>query len=122
VMDAHFRSFEKQVLPVLIQSGIGVLGMKPLASGDILKSATVSAVECLHYALNLPTSVVINGMDSMQRLEQALEAVRSFKPMTQEHIAALLSRTARQAATGKFERFKTSPAFDATAMHPEWLG
>jgi aryl-alcohol dehydrogenase-like predicted oxidoreductase len=122
VMDAHFRSFEKHVLPVLVKEGIGVLGMKPLGSGEILKSGSVTAIECLHYALSLPTSVVINGMETMQRLDQALEAVRTFKPMNKEQIGALLARTAQPAATGKFEGFKTTPAFDATALHPEWLG
>jgi aryl-alcohol dehydrogenase-like predicted oxidoreductase len=122
VMDAHFRSFEKQVVPVLVKEGIGVLGMKPLGSGAIVKSGVVTAIECLQYALNLPTSVVITGMDSLERLDQALEAARSFKPMSREQVAALLSRTAPLAATGKYERFKTSPAFDATARHPEWTG
>jgi predicted aldo/keto reductase-like oxidoreductase len=122
VMDAHFRSFGKQVLPVLVQKGIGVLGMKPLASGAILQSGTANAIECLQYALNLPTSVVITGIDKMQFLDQALEAVRTFKPMDQEQVATLLKKTASVAATGKFERFKTDNPFDATAKHPEWLG
>ena len=122
VMDAHFRSFAQQVVPALVREGIGVLGMKPLASGAILQTKAVTAVECLHYALNLPTSVVITGMDSMERLAQALEAARTFKPMSQEQVATLLSRTARAAATGNYERFKTSTAFDATARHPEWIG
>jgi len=122
VMDAHFRSFEKNVLPELVKQGIGVLGMKPLGSGAILKTGTVSATECLHYALNLPTSVVITGMESMERLKQAFDAVRTFKPMNPETVAALLARTAQAAATGKFEGFKTTPQFDATAQHPEWLG
>jgi len=81
----------------------------------------VTAIECLRYALSLPTSVVINGMDSMQRLDQAIEAVRIFKPMNQNQIGALLSRTAQHAGAGKFEPIKTTPAFDATALHPEWL-
>jgi predicted aldo/keto reductase-like oxidoreductase len=122
VMDAHFRSFGQKVLPVLVKEGIGVLGMKSMASGAILKTKTVSAIECLHYALNLPTSVVITGMDSMKVLDQALEAVRTFKPMNQEQVAALLARTKTAAMTGKFEGFKTSIEFDATAKHPEWLG
>jgi len=122
VMDAHFRSFEKQVVPVLVKEGIGVLGMKPLGSGTIVKTEAVTAIECLHYALNLPTSVVITGMDSMSRLDQALAAARSFKPMSKEQVAALLARTEQLAATGRYERFKTSPAFDATARHPEWTG
>ena len=122
VMDAHFRSFEQQVMPVLVKEGIGVLGMKPLASGAILQTKTASATECLHYALNLPTSVVITGMDSMKILDQAVEAVRTFKPMSKEQLETLLSRTAQAAATGNYERFKTTPAFDATARHPEWIG
>jgi aryl-alcohol dehydrogenase-like predicted oxidoreductase len=122
VMDAHFRSFEKKVLPLLVKEGIGVLGMKSLGSGAIPKAGTVTAIECLHYALNLPVSVVITGMDSLPRLDQALEAVRTFKPMTAEQVAALLARTAQAAATGKYEGFKTTPAFDATARHLEWMG
>ena len=122
VMDAHFRSFEHKVLPVLVKEGIGVLGMKPLGSGAILQSKSVTAIECLHYALNLPTSVVITGIDSMGFLDQALEAVRTFKRMTKTQVATLLSRTAQAAATGKYELFKTTPAFDATAQHLEWLG
>jgi predicted aldo/keto reductase-like oxidoreductase len=123
VMDAHFRSFGQQVLPVLVQQNIGVLGMKPLASGAVLKSNTgVSAIECLHFAMNLPTSVVITGCQSMKDLDQAIEAAKSFKPMAQDQVAALLAKTAQAAATGKFEGFKTTPQFDATAKHPEYLG
>ncbi len=122
VMDAHFHSFEKEVLPVLVKNKIGVLGMKPLGSGAILKSKTVKAIECLHYALNLPTSVVITGMESMERLDQAFEAVRTFKPMNGQEVAALLARTEEAARTGKFEGFKTGTDFDATSRHPEWLG
>ncbi len=122
LMDAHFRSFAKKVLPVLVKKGIGVLGMKPLASGTILETKAVTAIECLHYALTLPASVVITGMDSLKILEQALEAVRTFKPLSKRQVAALLSRTAEAAATGKYERFKTTPDFDATARHPEWIG
>ncbi len=110
------------MLPVLLKEGIGVLGMKPLGSGAIVQSGAVSAIECLHYALNLPTSVVITGMESMERLDQALEAVRTFKPMSEAEVASLLAKTAPLAATGRYERFKTSAGFDGTARHPEWLG
>lgn len=99
-----------------------VLGMKSLANGVILRSGTVSAIECLHYALHLPTSVVITGMESMENLEQALEAARTFEPMTQAQVDALLARTAGAASGGAFETFKTTSIFDATATHPEWLG
>jgi predicted aldo/keto reductase-like oxidoreductase len=122
VMDAHFRSFEQNVLPVLVKEEMGVLGMKPLGSGVILKSNTVKPIECLHYALNLPTSVVITGIDEMKYLDQALEAVRTFQPMDKTAVAALLSRTAQTAADGKYELFKTDAVFDGTAHNPEWLG
>jgi aryl-alcohol dehydrogenase-like predicted oxidoreductase len=122
VMDAHFKSFEKDVLPVLVREKIGVLGMKPLGSGAILQSGKVKAIECLHYALNLPTSTVITGMDSMPRLEQALEAVRTFKPLDSDAVKQLLARTVESAQEGKHERFKTSIEFDGTAKNPEWLG
>ena len=82
VMDAHFRSFAHQVVPRLVKEGIAVLGMKPMGSGNVLKSGVVTPIECLHYALSLPTSVVINGCDSMERLDQAFEAARTFKPMS----------------------------------------
>lgn len=122
VMDAHYRSFEKLVLPVLVQQNVGVLGMKSLANGHIPRSGTVTAIECLHYALNLPTSVVINGMDSMERLEQALHAADTFRAMPPDEVQALLAKTARPAARGEFELFKTSSIYDATAQNPEWLG
>ena len=116
VMDAHFRSFEKVVLPVLVREGVGVLGMKPMGDGLILKSKTVSPVECLHYAMSLPTSTVITGIDSLEILKQDLEAVKSFKQLTDEEVAALLARTAKAASTGGFEGFKTTNAFDGTAQ------
>jgi aryl-alcohol dehydrogenase-like predicted oxidoreductase len=122
VLDAHFRSFEKHVLPRLVKDRIGVLGMKPFASGAVLQTQSARPIECLHYALNLPTSVVITGMETMARLDQAFEAVRTFKPMSQDQIAALLARTATAARAGKHEGFKTTAEFDATARHPEWIG
>jgi predicted aldo/keto reductase-like oxidoreductase len=122
VMDAHFRSFERQVLPKLVEQGIGVLGMKSMGSGIILKSNVVKPIECLHYALNLPTSAVITGIDSMKILDQAIEAAKTFKPMTQDQVASLLARTAAAAKEGRFEKFKTTMEFDSTAQNPKWLG
>jgi hypothetical protein len=121
-MDAHFRSFGRKVLSVLVKEGIGVLGMKSMGDGFVLKSKKVTPIECLHYALNLPTSTVITGIDSLQILRQALEAVKSFRPLTAEQVAALLARTAGTASEGRFEPFKTTNGFDGTAQHPEWLG
>jgi len=122
LLDAHYRSFGRQVLPYLVDHGIGVLGMKSMAEGYLLKTGTVTAVECLHYALDLPTSVVVTGIDSLAILDQALEAVRTFRPLTAEQRAALLAKTAQVAAGGRFEPFKTTSHFDGTAAHPEWLG
>jgi aryl-alcohol dehydrogenase-like predicted oxidoreductase len=122
VLDAHYRSFEKRVLPRLVEQGTGVLGMKPLASGQVLRSNTVSAREALHYALNLPVSVVITGCQSMKDLEQALDAARTFRPLDDDTIVRLLDRTAAAALQGEFEMFKTTSVHDGTAEHPEWLG
>ena len=122
VMDAHFRSFQHQVLPVLVKAGIGVLGMKPMGGGVILQSKTVTPIECLHYALNLPTSVVITGIDRMEVLDQAIQAATTFRPLSPMQMAALEQRTADAAKAGQFELFKTATRFDGTAHHPEWLG
>ncbi|HJZ54197.1 MAG TPA: hypothetical protein VKE74_04535 [Gemmataceae bacterium] len=122
VLDAHFRSFAKNVVPVLIREGIGVLGMKSMGDGLVLKSKTATPVECLHYAMSLPTSTVITGIDSLEILKQDLEVVKTFKPLTEEQVADLLTRTAKAAARGEFERFKTTNGFDGTAKNPAWLG
>jgi len=122
VMDAHYRSFEKMVLPELVKQDIGVLAMKTMANGLILESNTVSATECLQYAMNLPTSVVITGCESMADLEQALTAARTFQPMSEDQVKTLLDKTAQAASRGEYELFKTTSIYDGTATHPEWLG
>jgi aryl-alcohol dehydrogenase-like predicted oxidoreductase len=122
VMDAHFRSFGRQVLPLLVKDEIGVLGMKPIGSGPILQSGVVTAVQCLHYAMSLPTSTVITGIDSMDVLKQDLAAVRDFQPLSSEQMAALLRRTEGPAAEGHYELFKTNNVHDSTAKNPQWLG
>ena len=122
VMDAHYRSFEKMVLPELVKQNIGVLGMKALANGMILESGKVTAIECLQYAMNLPTSVVITGCEDMEDLEQALTAARTFQPLSDEEVKSLLAKTLEAAARGEYELFKTTSVYDGTAAHPEWLG
>jgi predicted aldo/keto reductase-like oxidoreductase len=122
VMDAHYRSFEKLVLPELVRRGVGVLGMKSMANGILLRSNTVTPVECLHYALNLPTSVVITGIDSMEILDQAFEAVKTFQPLSEGQVNELLAKTREAALGGQFEPFKTTSIFDGTAQNPDWLG
>ena len=122
VMDAHFRSFAQLVVPRLVTENIGVLGMKSMGNGIILKSKTVEPIDCLHYALNLPTSVVITGIDKQPFLDQAFQAVKTFQPMSTEQLDALLSKTQEAALSGKYELFKTTSHFDTTARHPDWLG
>jgi predicted aldo/keto reductase-like oxidoreductase len=122
LMDAHFRSFALQVLPELVTHEIGVLGMKPMGSGVILESKTVTPMECLRYALSLPTSVVITGIDSQKILDQAFQAAKNFKPYSHNEISALLAKTEQAAKDGEYELFKTTAHFDSTAQHPEWLG
>lgn len=122
VMDAHFRSFEREVLPRLVKDEIGVLGMKSMGDPYILKSNTVKPIECLHYAMNLPVSTVITGMENMALLDQAFEAVRTFQPMDRAQVAALLERTRSAAAKGQYELYKTTNQFDGTAKNPQWLG
>jgi predicted aldo/keto reductase-like oxidoreductase len=126
VMDAHFDSFERRVLPVLVGKKIGVLGMKPFGSGLFLKSrpfvdGTVAPPECLRYAMSLPTSVVITGCDTMDVLMQAIDTAYRWRPLTDAEKKDLLARTADAAAGGPWERYKTTGDFDGTARNPHWL-
>jgi len=122
LMDAHYDSFEKIVLPILTEHKIGVLGMKPIGDSVLLRSETATAEECLRYALSLPTSVVITGCESMEILQQALRVARGFRPLGDEERAALLAKTARAAADGAYEPYKTTHGFDGTFHNPQWLG
>lgn len=122
VMDAHFESFVGKVMPVLVQKKLGIQTMKPIGGGIILQSKTVSAPECLRFAMSQPTDVVITGCDSLEIVQQALHTARNFKPMSQEEMVSLLSRTADAASQGKFELYKTSTNFDGTTHNPQWMG
>lgn len=127
VMDAHYRSFSQLVVPEALRRKVGVIGMKCFGSGVLMKSPplsdhTLSPIECLHYSLNVPVSVQVNGINSQKLLDQAFEAVKSFQPMSEEQVAALLSKTEQAASNGAFELFKTTAHFDTTARHPDWLG
>ena len=122
IMDAHYNSFEKQVLPLALDNNIGVLAMKPICAGMALKSNVATPVECLHYAMNLPVSVVITGCESLTILRQALEAARSFSPMSEGKRVALLARSAKAAARGEYELYKTQTIHDGTFHSPQWLG
>ena len=122
VMDAHFRSFHQMVAPEAQKMGIAILAMKSMGSSVILKSNTVSPVECLQYALSSPAAVVITGIDGQHILDQAIQVATAFKPLTPAQTAAILDKTKSAAGDGRYELFKTSSHFDSTAKHPEWLG
>jgi uncharacterized protein len=121
VMDTHFDSFEARVLPVLVQRKIGVIGIRSMGDHFILNSR-VTPIECLHYAMNLPTGVVVTGCDSIPILMQALQAASSFQRMTQQQVAALLVKTAPSAENGRSSLYKTSHHFDGIYANPQWLG
>jgi hypothetical protein len=125
VLDAHTSGFQSRVLPVLVEQGIGILGMKPLGSGLLLQSAPllkhqIAPSECLQYAMNLPTSVVITGCDSVGILKQGIDAAFRFKPKDGEWMKNILGKTAT-VASGAWERYKSTETFDGTTKHPWWL-
>jgi predicted aldo/keto reductase-like oxidoreductase len=122
ILDAQFRSFAHDVVPKLVDQGIAVLGMKPMAAGSIPHNNLATGIECLHYALNLPTSVVITGCNDQKTLDQAFEAARTFKPLTQSELSALLAKTREAALSGKYETFKTTSQADGTGRNPQWMG
>jgi len=70
VMDAHCRSFQHQILPILVKEGIGVEAMKTFGDYFILESGTVQPIEALHYSMSLPASVVITGIDRPEILDR----------------------------------------------------
>jgi hypothetical protein len=110
------------VLPVLVREEIAPLGMKAFGDHFVLESNTVKPIEALQYCLNLPIAVQITGIDRSDVLDQNLEAVRTFKPMSEAEVAALLERTKEAAEVGRFELYKTTNHFDGTAHNPSWLG
>lgn len=113
--DATFNSFEQQVLPELNRRGIGIIGMKSLSgNGEAVKKGIVTAQEALRYAMSLPVSTTVSGIDSLEVLRQNLAIARGFQPMAVAEMQALRARCAQYAADGRFELFKTSKKFDAS--------
>ncbi len=121
LLDAHFNSFQKKVLPVLREQGIGVIGMKPLAAGALLETGMVTVTEALQYAMSQPLAVVVTGMESQRELDQAIEAADDFRPLGDSAMENLLGRISPFAQSGEYERYKTTTMHDGTAEHPEWL-
>jgi uncharacterized protein len=113
VMDVHYRSFQRNVLPVLLQRNIGVLAMKSLGgTGVIVTKAGIPVEDALRYVLSLPISTLVSGIDSEKVLDQNLKIVRGFQPMTPPELAALEGRTLAMAGDGRYELFKSSKMFD----------
>ncbi len=121
-LDEHYDSFGQKVIPVAQKHGMGILGMKPLSNGAILKTGTVTAVEALHYAMSVPVTMTITGCESLPNLEQALGVAQNFKPMDKEQKIAVLQKTAPVGTDGKFEAYKSSHIYDGTFNNPKWLG
>jgi len=113
VMDIHYRSFQKQVLPELNRRGIGCLAMKSLGgSGTIVSQGGVSVEEALRYVLSLPISSLVSGIDSVKVLEQNLKIVREFRPLQENERRMIEAKTLKLAGDGRFELFKSSKAYD----------
>ncbi|MDA2925538.1 aldo/keto reductase [Acidobacteria bacterium AH-259-L09] len=116
VMDFHYRSFQNEVVPVCLEKGVGVLGMKSLGGGypkgRIPATTGVSAQECLRYALGLPISSLVVGITSMKDLEQDLEVARNFESMKATEQKRLLAQVKDVATDGRHELFKSAKNFD----------
>ena len=121
VMDAHYESFEKKSCRAR-KSRYRRAGDEADGESFYSRKPDGNSLECLHYALNLPASVVITGCDSIRILDQALSAARSFRPMKSNEIESVLAKTAQAARLGKYELYKTSQSFDGTSRNSEWLG
>jgi hypothetical protein len=107
---------------VALKHQIAVLGMKSMGDSFILDSRAVTPVECLHYTMNLPVSVLITGIDSLKILDQAVSAAQSFQPLSGPQVSALLAKTESFAQAGKLELYKTTNHFDTTVKKPQYLG
>jgi uncharacterized protein len=126
VLDPHFDSFVRQVMPELVQRGIGVIGMKTFGDGAIYDAVTsagaATPVEMLRFSLSQPTSVVVTGINTPELLDQAIGVATNFEPMTGPEMAALLERTRKIGITGQAQLMKIAFKFDSTHEHPKWLG
>jgi predicted aldo/keto reductase-like oxidoreductase len=122
VFDAHFKSFEKKVIPVAQKLDMGILAMKTFGDHNLLEAGVVDPIDMLHYGMNLPTSVVITGIDTPEILDQAIKAATTFAPLTPAEVDDILAKTAELARDGSYERYKTSHFFDSTFQNPSWLG
>ena len=111
--DASFFSFERKVLPVLVERGIAPLGMKPIGGhGEPVQSGVFTAEELLRYAMSLPVATTISGASEPHILEQNLKIARQFTPYSSAEMQAIRDRAKPYAGDGHFELYKTSIKFD----------
>jgi len=111
--DATFRSFEEQVLPVLVRRGIAAIGMKSLSGdGRQVKEKVVTAEEALRYAMSLPVATTVSGIDSLKVLRQNLRIAQGFRPMSTRQMDALRKRVHKAAEDGRYELYKTTATHD----------
>jgi aryl-alcohol dehydrogenase-like predicted oxidoreductase len=111
--DAHFHSFEQQVLPELNRRGIAALGMKPICGhGEPVQKGVLTGEEALRYAMSLPVTTTITGIDKPEALQQALKVAHGFEPLQPSAMQALRDRCRSYAADGRFELYKLSLRFD----------
>ena len=121
VLDANFNSFQREIIPIAQERGIGVIGMKSLANGHMFEDPAVdiTAVEARRYALSQPISSLCAGIKSMENLEQDLGMARNFVPMSAEEQQALIDRAYFHSWAGQHEPFKTSHAYEGGEARKE---
>jgi aryl-alcohol dehydrogenase-like predicted oxidoreductase len=111
--DATFRSFEQEVLPELNKRGIAVLGMKPLTGrGEPLKKGIITPDQALRYAMSLPVTSTITGMEKIDVLHQNLRIAQGFEPMSPQEMEEVREQCRALAADGRFEHYKSTLQFD----------
>lgn len=121
VLDANFNSFQREIIPIAREQGIGVIGMKSLAAGHFfnLPAGTLPVEAARRYALSQPIAALCVGCDSMEVLEQDLNIARTFVPMTAEEQAAAIDAVYHHAWAGQHEPFKTSFDFEGNEARRE---
>ena len=112
MMDAQFRSFRNEIVPLCVERGAGVIGMKTLGGGVITGQAGISAETCIRYALSQPVSSIVVGITTMDELRQNAATARSFEPMPDAEQAALLASVKHVAGDGRYELYKTTQRMD----------
>ena len=114
VLDAHYRSFQKETLPVLQERGIGVIGMKSLGGrGQLVREVGLTAERCRGYVLSLPISTLVCGIQSDADQQQDLAIARDFEPFSAAQMQALEARVYDEATDGRHEWFKSTQTFDS---------